>query len=258
MDIKATIQFTDKQTVIELPELGKLILTKANKLKLDQPAVVVWSKDQIVFAIEKIEEKAEEKEGERAVAIFPPEEIELSYLSEKLTQIAEENGVKLTKRDTPAKIPSNHEKLVMNYLDTILVVLDSFGVTLKPKPKKKPAKAQHRWSKAVSEKEFYVEAYEAKATVIWQKRNEMLIKAGAVMKPVAPLNKDGSVGMSARFGEKIRSEHADKFKNFVTTEDIILKSVNEVGLFLYFAGTNSWLELKDAEGKTIDEWTVVK
>jgi hypothetical protein len=43
----------------------------------------------------------------------------------------------------------------------------------------------------------------------------------------------------------------------VTTEDVVLKSVNEVGHFLYYAGTNSWLVLKDKDGKTIDEWTVV-
>ena len=49
-----------------------------------------------------------------------------------------------------------------------------------------------------------------------------------------------------------------QFKDFVTTEDIVLKSVNEVGLFLYFAGTNSWLELVDENGKTLNEWTVVE
>ena len=86
----------------------------------------------------------------------------------------------------------------------------------------------------------------------------MLIKAGATMMPEAPLNKDGSVGFSARFGEKLRDERKGQFKDFVTTEDIILKSVNEVGLFLYFAGTNSWLELVDKNGKTLNEWTVVE
>lgn len=78
------------------------------------------------------------------------------------------------------------------------------------------------------------------------------------MKPKPELNKDGSLGFSAKFAEKLRSEHTDSFDNFVTTKDIILKSVNEVGLFLYFGGTNSWLVLKDDNGKSINEWTVVK
>ncbi|WP_054746062.1 hypothetical protein [Amylolactobacillus amylophilus] len=72
------------------------------------------------------------------------------------------------------------------------------------------------------------------------------------------MNKDGSIGLNQRMGEKLRDEQRDKFMNLVTTEDIILKSVNEVSLFLYFAGTNSWLVLKDQNGKTIDEYTVVK
>ncbi|MGC3359859.1 hypothetical protein ACPTKX_16425, partial [Enterococcus faecalis] len=78
------------------------------------------------------------------------------------------------------------------------------------------------------------------------------------MIPEAPLNKDASVGFSASFGEKLRDERKGQFKDLVTTEDIVLKSVNEVGLFLYFAGTNSRLELVDENGKTLNEWTVVE
>ncbi|GMA45249.1 hypothetical protein GCM10025853_27060 [Tetragenococcus halophilus subsp. halophilus DSM 20339] len=59
-------------------------------------------------------------------------------------------------------------------------------------------------------------------------------------------------------GTQLRDEQKDKIQNFITTEDIILKSVNEVGLFLYFGGTNSWLVLKDNNGQTIDEWSKVK
>lgn len=86
----------------------------------------------------------------------------------------------------------------------------------------------------------------------------MLLKAGAKLMPIAPLNKDGSVGFSAKMGEKLRLDYQDKIKDFVTTKDIVLKSVNEVGLLLYFAGTNSWLELLDSDGKSIDEWTKIE
>ena len=64
-----------------------------------------------------------------------------------------------------------------------------------------------------------------------QKRNEMLIKAGATMMPEAPLNKDGSVGFSARFGEKLRDERKGQFKDFVTTEDIVLKALMKSACF---------------------------
>ena len=93
--------------------------------------------------------------------------------------------------------------------------------------------------------------------VIWQKRNEMLLKAGAKLTKEIPLNKDGSIGFSARLAEKLRADHADQISNFVTTEDLVFKSVNEIGMFLYYAGTNGWLVLKDENGKTIDEYSVV-
>jgi hypothetical protein len=98
----------------------------------------------------------------------------------------------------------------------------------------------------------------AKAVCRWQKRNEMLIKKGAVLVAETPLNKDGSVGFAAKFTLSLRDIHKEKIENFVTTQDIVLKSVNEVGNFLYFAGTNSWLVLKDENGKSIDEYSVVK
>lgn len=127
-----------------------------------------------------------------------------------------------------------------------------------PKPKRAvSSKARHKWTKEVSQIPFYINARQSKATVFWQKRNEMLIKSGATLMPKAPLNKDGSIGFSAKFGEKLRDEHKAHIKNFTTTQDIVLKSVNEVGLFLYFAGTNSWLELVDENGKSLNEWTIV-
>ena len=73
----------------------------------------------------------------------------------------------------------------------------------------------------------------------------------------APLNKDGSVSYAAKYGDKLRADHQEKISGNKTTADIILKSVNEVSLFLYFGGTNSWLEILDENGKSLDEWTRV-
>ena len=143
-------------------------------------------------------------------------------------------------------------------LTEVLMVLKRLGYPLLEVKKAKPAKAVHRFTKAIAEIPFNVASFDSQATVYWQKRNEMLIKAGAVLKSEIPLNKNGSLGFSAKMGQQLRSEHQESIQDYRTTKDIILKSVNEVGLFLYFGGTNSWLELKDAEGKTIDEWTVVK
>lgn len=56
---------------------------------------------------------------------------------------------------------------------------------------------------------------------------------------------------------QLRTEQAEKINQWVTSEDIVLKSINEAGLFLYYGGRNGWLVFKDAEGKTIDEWTSI-
>ena len=74
-----------------------------------------------------------------------------------------------------------------------------------------------------------------------------------------PLNQDGAVGFSQKFALTLRQEHADDIgSDFVTTADIHLKSVNEVGHLLYFAGTNSWLILKDQAGQTLSSHAIVK
>lgn len=119
-------------------------------------------------------------------------------------------------------------------------------------------KARHRWSREVSSIEFRVDAFGSSATVMWRKRNEMVIKQGAKMRRDVVLNKDGSVGFSARFAQQIRAEHSAEYEDFTTTADIVLRSVNEVGLFLYFGGTNGWLVLHDDQGRTIHDWTVLE
>ncbi|GAQ02355.1 hypothetical protein NBRC111452_2198 [Companilactobacillus farciminis] len=92
----------------------------------------------------------------------------------------------------------------------------------------------------------------------WNSRNKLIVKKGAILVDKAPLTKAGVVGFAGRFGMQLRQEHSDVIQDNVLTEDINLRSVNEVGTFLYFAGTNSWLQLISPEGKTLDELTIVK
>ncbi|MCI1649506.1 hypothetical protein [Bifidobacterium tibiigranuli] len=130
--------------------------------------------------------------------------------------------------------------------------------TVSAAAKKPHAKARHRWSKEVSTVEFHLDNFESTATVLWRKRNEMIIKKGAKLRREAPLNKDGSVGLDDRWGNMLRQEHADAIKDFETIDDIVLKSVNETGLFLYFGRANGWLQFFDKDGKSINDWTVVQ
>lgn len=148
-------------------------------------------------------------------------------------------------------------RALQEVLPEILQVFNLEAPAVKPEKPKFKGKPRHRWSKEIAEIPFYVNHNGAKAEIYWQKRNEMLIKKGATLMADPPLNKDGSLGFAAKFTLGLRRDHADSLKGNKTTQDIVLKSVNEVGNFLYFAGTNSWLVLKDKDGKTINEYTVI-
>ena len=113
----------------------------------------------------------------------------------------------------------------------------------------------HKWSKEVSDIEFTFTDRESSGTAIWQRRKELLLKAGAVLTPEPQLNKDGTLNFSAKVAKTLRADHMDKIKNGVTTEDIIFPSPNELGIFLRFGGDNTWLSLKDKDGKTLHDWS---
>lgn len=266
MEIKLDVLITENKTTIYFPNnQGSLEILELpdNQLETAHPAVYFLIQDKTIVAIGRSDRAVADSELDynKQIIITPPWDIELDYLEQLFIIEATENGIQLTKNiQHTTKIPTNSKKTVASYKENILLVLTKFGYSFnqQEKPKKaKPAKARHKWTKEVSQIEFFIDTRDSKATVLWHKRNEMLLKAGATMMLNPPLNKDGSLGFSAKMGQRIREDHKDKVKNFTTTEDILLKSVNEVGLFLYFGGTNSWLELIDANGKTLNEWTVV-
>jgi len=118
-------------------------------------------------------------------------------------------------------------------------------------------KDRHKWSKEVSGIEFLFSDNGSSGKVHWQSRKELVLKAGAVLTPDPQLNKDGTLNFSAKVARALRDEHAGAIKNGVTTEDMIFPSPNEVGIFLRYGGSNTWLSLKDKDGKTLHEWSVI-
>lgn len=165
-------------------------------------------------------------------------------------------SIKKTVSNKKLSVVTDNQNLI-DYIEGIILLLDQFMYAIIPKTKVS-AKTQHRWKKSIADVTFMVDAFGSKATVFWQKRQELRIAKGAILRKNYSLNKDGSVGLDARMGTQLRQEQANKIEKSITTEDIILKSVNEVGLFLYFGGTNSWLVLKDSDNKSIDEYAIVK
>lgn len=185
-------------------------------------------------------------------------DLEVLYLCQFLTNLAQENGITLRETTDSVKIPKNIVGVCSRAAEEFLPVLSAFGIKFEKKKIVLP-KAQHRWKKALADVEFFVDYQGSKATVIWQKSNQLVIKAGAKMLENGGMKADGTPGLAYRFTQSLREEQLENWdaKTFVTTSDIILKSVNEVGHFLYFAGTNSWLVLTDADGRSLHERSVV-
>lgn len=263
MPLTTQVTFAKNKTHITIESLEttlSLIKTKNIPKKLDPNATYLLYLDQALIFIGSQTEllSLETPTFTSLVSITIPTDIDSIYLQRSLINIALEKGVVLLS-GAETNVPTNITQQLTNIQEALFLILENTGHPFEALviKKAKPAKARHKWTKEVSEMDFFIDTRDSLATVRWIKRNQMLIKKGATMMAEAPLNKDGSVGFSAKMGDKIRSENSDKFKNFVTTEDILLKSVNEVGLFLYFAGTNSWLEMIDQNGKTLNEWTVV-
>jgi len=117
------------------------------------------------------------------------------------------------------------------------------------------AKAQHKWSSDLKDIEFSFSDRGSQGKVFWQKRKELLLKAGAKLTQEPQLNKDGSLNISAKFAKVLRADHEDKISDAVTTEDIVFPSPNELGIFLRYGGDNTWTSLIDKDGKSLDDWS---
>ncbi len=239
-----TASFGDKGLTPIFPdELGQLEVQDLTALVADNSQAVCYFKGPNL-----VTQKAQ---ADRALVFSLPVDVDPIYFKKYLTG---------------QKVPSHQTKVLTAYLDHLAPYLDLLGYQFKPAqattsaaPTKISAKAQYRFTKALADIPFYVDYEGAKAEVYWLKRNDMVIKKGAVLKQDMPLNQDGSLGFSQKFALTLRQEHADAIgSDFVTTADIHLKSVNEVGHLLYFAGTNSWLILKDQAGQTLSSHAIVK
>ena len=238
-----TASFGEKGLTLVFPdELGQLEVQDLAALVADNSQAVCYFKGPNL-----VMQKAK---ADRALVFSLPVDIEPIYFKKYLTD---------------QKVPSHQTKVLTAYLNKLTPYLDLLGYQFKAvqetpaAPAKSSGKAQYRFTKAIAEIPFYVDYDGAKAEVQWLKRNDMVIKKGAVLKQDMPLNQDGSVGFSQKFALTLRQEHADAIgSDFVTTADIHLKSVNEVGHLLYFAGTNSWLILKDQADQTLSSHAIVK
>lgn len=150
---------------------------------------------------------------------------------------------------------------VNEYKDKISFILKNFGYDLfktKALDKTSSGKARHKWTKEISKIKFTAKLRGGEGTAIWQKKDELVLLSGAKLVKDPQLNKDGSINFSAQFAQKLRLDYADKVVDYITTEDIVFQSPNQLGLFLFYGGQNTWAELKDENNKSLDEWSIVQ
>lgn len=255
MTTKITGDMSDDQITLHLDKLGTINYYAVKPNTIDDEAIFIIMKNQHLAGLSYGSlDNLDDANG--FIELVVPENIIPAdffyFLTLEMDQAGYEMnvGYKMT-------ISAESVKVYQKYWQTILPLMKAFGLQV-TKPKKTPAKPRHKYLPSLAEVPFSIDYKGSKATVYWVKRNEFVVKAGAELVAEAPLTKAGVIGFAGKFGLRLRDEHESQIENNVTTEDITLRSVNEVGTFLYFAGTNSWLQLKSPTGKTLHELTVVK
>ena len=258
---------------VTIDEKGKLLLelssgatirifdSNNSRFALKKGEIFFLTKKSQIIMIAADKKIIPKLEFDKVIVLDPKAyEIDTAYLEAFLLDKAQEASMKLAVFPERIKLPSNVYTICSKAADEFLFSFEAFGFKL-AKKKAFSAKAQHRWKKAISDIPFHIKHEGTSGTVIWQKSTEMRLLAGAKMLPneAAPKRADGTLGFTAKFTLNLREENQEKFdpETWTTTEDIILRSVNEIGHFLYFAGTNSWLEMFDDQGRSIHELTVV-
>lgn len=253
MTTNFTGNVSNSKITINLTDSGSISYYSVKPKEFDDEAIFIFLKDRNVIGL-SIGTVENMDNASNFLEIDVPENVIASdffyFLTKELNQSGYETNV-----DYTMTISKESARIYQKYWDEILPILMAFGLQV-VKPKK--AKPRHKFNKDLSEIPFTIDYKGSKATVYWIKRSEFLIKKGATLVENAPLTKSGVIGFAGKFGLRLRQEQQSHIEGNILTSDITLRSVNEVGMFLYFAGTNSWLQLKSPEGKTLDELTIVK
>ena len=203
MEITFQTVLTPSAITITLDHEVEKISVTEEKLPLPENSFYLFFAQKECQAIGKT---IEPKKWDKVILIQLSWEIEAPHMIASLLEKAQASGLTIMTDETlDRKIPTNIQKKLATPNEEILTIFSLFGYSLgeqQKTEKKKPAKARHRWSKKISEIPFTVNFRNSQATLYWLSRNEMLIKSGATLLTEAPRNKDGSVGYSAKYGEK--------------------------------------------------------
>ncbi|MCX8075181.1 MAG: hypothetical protein N2749_06315 [Clostridia bacterium] len=269
MEIKLDVYITDSEINIKFDDNKSIVrILDINDFTFDEQSLYFLLNNDNVEYIGQIKDNYSKKINnfDKVIAISVPSEVDLKYLENILVKEALQKGITLINKEDLIEINLSEKQSdhINEYKNKILFILKNFGYVLfelknndKSVNKSRPEKARHKWSKEISQIKFTAKLRGGEGEVIWQSKDKLVLLSGAKLVENAQLNKDGTVNYSAQFAQKLRSDNSDKISNNVTTEDIIFPSPNQLGIFLFFGGQNTWSELKDSNGKTLDEWSRV-
>lgn len=280
-DSKTIIWFDNKQNNIQILDFNNDIGVNEfdinSYINNEENILILLSENNIKYIVKSTDNYIlKDQKIDKIIVISVPSKINIEELEYTFFKEAVENNIKIENgfEDkfkeyeilNKTKLWEEQESDINEYKDKVLVILQRFGYNLfkvenraKLVDKKVPvAKPRHKWSKEISNIKFTAKLRGGEGTAIWKSKNELVLLSGAKLVKDPQLNKDGSINFSAQFAEKFRLDYADKVLCNITTEDIIFKSPNQLGIFLFFGGQNTWEELKDSTGKSLNDWSIVK
>lgn len=271
MEVKLDVYINDSETKIQFDDNKSMIkISDANNFDFNisnQTLYLLLNENNIKYVGQIMDENIrKELDFNKVISIISLSELNLEYLEYSILKEAIEKQITLVNKEKlkEPKIPENQISDINEYKDKILFILKSFGYDLfrikeneKTASKPASAKARHKWTKEIGQIKFTAKLRGGKGEAIWRKKDELVLLSGAKLVVDPQLNKDGSLNFSAQFAQKLRSDYIDKVENNITTEDIVFQSPNQLGLFLFYGGQNTWAELKDSNGKSLDDWSRV-
>ncbi|GEO58411.1 hypothetical protein [Companilactobacillus bobalius] len=248
-----TGNYSDQKITIDLKDLGSInyYFTKPEEYSKESIFLIMQNREIIGLGIGDLDNT---EAATSYIEIVVPENFIVTDFFYFLTKHMVQSGYKIN-AEYKMQISQVSLQLYEKYWQNVLPILSAFGLRTTPVKRVKP---RHKFMASLADVPFKIDYKGSKATVYWQKRSQFLVKSGAILVGQAPLTKSGVIGFAGRFGLRLRQEHEKELHDNVLTKDIVLRSVNEVGTFLYFAGTNGWLQLKSPSGQTLHELTVEK
>ncbi len=269
MEVKLNVYINDSEINIDFDNnKSTIIISNESNLntKVSKQNLYFLLKEGKVIYIGQINDnnfKIDNK-FDKIINLSVPHEVNLEFLKYIFIKEAMENKIDLINEHNlfESEISENQNNITEEYKDKILFIFKNFGYDIfnlnnnsKRSDKSFPAKTRHKWSKEISKIIFTAKSKDGEGKAIWKSKDELMLLAGAKLVVDPQLNKDGTINYSAQFAQKLRSDYSDKIIDNVTTEDIVFQSPNQLGMFLFYGGQNTWVELKDNDGKTLDEWS---